>query len=196
MTPCKNPPWGTTSGYIFTYEPLTDGVYISRVTAEAPLNLSGGFLPYTPSSVRLVLIGRGSYLEGRIYDTADLATPLVTVSSLDSTYTSGTCGLVVADNSGVGIAPVDATFDNYRGDAAVLPPLAIKTLPSSALQLDWPDQSNCWTLETSTTLEGGSWSEVTTGITHETGAGKFVYQPTPVMGQPMRFWRLVVPDGS
>ena len=80
-------------------------------------------------SYRLVFQGVGTLYTGRIYDTQDLTTPLVTIRADDSTYNSGQCGFLSfsrADTTGV----TDVTIDNYFAAAAdpntaiapVLPP--------------------------------------------------------------------------
>jgi hypothetical protein len=70
---------------------------------------------------RFVFIGKGTHLEGRVYQLPDVHTPIAVVSANtagDSVqHTSGRCGVFafnVADASSLDFAgPVDVTFDNY-----------------------------------------------------------------------------------
>jgi hypothetical protein len=76
---------------------------------------------------RLVFMGKGTHLEGRVYQLPDVHTPIAVVSGNtagDSVqHTNGQCGIIafnVADGGGLPYAgPANATFDNYvaLGDA-------------------------------------------------------------------------------
>jgi hypothetical protein len=70
---------------------------------------------------RFVFMGKGTHLEGRIYQLPDIHTPIAVVSANTAgdavQHTSGQSGLLafnVADGLGLPFAgPADATFDNY-----------------------------------------------------------------------------------
>jgi len=189
---------GTTAGYVFTYQPAANDVQISRVTAEQPTAV-GAFveLPAVPSpgtTLRLVLWGYGSYLEGRIYDTADLLDPLAICFGTDTTYASGTCGLLASHFSTTSNEGIDATFDNYAANDGTPPPVSVTQDGTNGVTLSWPDSALCWQLQTSSSLAPGSWSDVTTGITHQSGDGTFSLAATFASGGTRRFWQWWLPE--
>lgn len=190
---------GDTQGYTFTYQPTENDVQISRITGEQPTEVGSAvvlpFLPDPDTTLRLVLFGNGSYLEGRIYDASDLLQPLAVTSGDDSTYPTGTCGVVVSDFSTASDSPVDATFDNYVANDGAAPKLHIVNAPPNGVTLSWPDSALCWQLQTSTNLEDDSWSDVTTGITHQSEGATFSLAETFAHGGPRRFWKWRLPDG-
>jgi hypothetical protein len=77
---------------------------------------------------RFVFIGKGTHMEGRVYQLPNIHTPIAVVSANSAgetpQHTSGQCGIIAfnaADSVGVPYAgPVDVTFDNYAAtsDAA------------------------------------------------------------------------------
>jgi hypothetical protein len=75
---------------------------------------------------RMVFIGQGTHLEGRVYELPNLVTPIAIVSGNTAgeatQHTDGQSGLLafnLADNpvSGLYLGPVDVTFDNYYASA-------------------------------------------------------------------------------
>ena len=111
----QNPGLGTTIGYAFTYTADDHDVQISRITSESPSAVAGTLKSITLDPLkkyRFVFQGKDAYLEGRIYDLADLTTPLIVVQGQDATYANGVSGVVVYDN-GDGLAGADATYDNF-----------------------------------------------------------------------------------
>ena len=91
---------------------------IEKVVNEAAVNV-GGYARFTPvagRSYRLVFAGAGGHLEACLYDLTNPALPVATRTIEDSTYTRGTCGVVVfSDNNTVAAGK----FDNYS--AAEIP---------------------------------------------------------------------------
>jgi hypothetical protein len=67
--------------------------------------------------LRLVFSGQGPLLTLEVYDLANLATPLATISDMDATHASGNVGVLttglVDDRGGFNNTPLDATFDNF-----------------------------------------------------------------------------------
>lgn len=107
---------GMSSGYSFTYQVQDTDISISRIDGETPTDLPGAseniFLD-PAKDYRLVFMGVGDQFEGRVYDLADLSTPVAVSRGTDSTYASGTNGLVVADITTGSTGTADGTFDNY-----------------------------------------------------------------------------------
>ncbi len=115
---------GTTRGYSFGVIPSSGEVAIHRVTGEIPTLISAvHYITVTPGhSYRIVLVCAGSNLTGRIYDLTDLANPMIEVNTTDTTYSSGTAGILNAADSQV---PIDVTFDNYLAWDGTPPPLTV-----------------------------------------------------------------------
>ena len=82
---------GTSRGYSFTLIPSTGAVELHRLDGEIPTKLgSTQFISMTPGATfRLVLVSVGDRHTARIFNTADLATPLAEVAAFDATYASG-----------------------------------------------------------------------------------------------------------
>lgn len=108
------PGLGTTDGYSLTIT-LGGSFDIYRITDEQPLVTPVATLGIGALTVgqdyRLVFSGVGDVLTGQIYNLANLATPIATISGSDATYASGNSGLLVFSNSGT--ESTSATFDNY-----------------------------------------------------------------------------------
>jgi hypothetical protein len=112
----------TTTGYALTYSPTGHTMDLSRITGEQPTGLGNAPLTLDPSKdYRLVFTGVGNTFTGTVYDLADLATPLQTLTRTDpnNTYTNGFPGLLVFDNSGTHTG--DATFDNFSATDTIAP---------------------------------------------------------------------------
>ncbi len=109
----SQPGLATTDGYSLTVN--LNGVFeINRLTNEQPASLvaTGSIGTLNPANdYRLVFTGDGSLLTGQIFNLADLATPLATISGIDATYASGNSGLFIFTSSDT--QTVTATFDNY-----------------------------------------------------------------------------------
>ncbi len=127
----------TTHGYMFIYVNggVTGGtdnfIAIARLQNDAQTRGIHGSSGTTaevhgvtldPSyKYRFVFVGKGTHLEGRIYQLPDVHTPIAVVSANTAgdavQHTSGQCGLFafnVADASATDSAgPADVTFDNY-----------------------------------------------------------------------------------
>jgi hypothetical protein len=127
----------TTRGYMFIYVngAVTAGtdnfIAIARLQNDAQTRGIHGSSTNTaevhgvnldPSNkYRFVFIGKGTHLEGRVYQLPDVHTPIAVVSGNTAgdaiQHTSGQCGLLAfnaADASATPYAgPVDVTFDNY-----------------------------------------------------------------------------------
>lgn len=172
-----------TSGYAFTWDrgnpgsPTGGDVDISRITGEAPTGLtlltltnayggSDGIQLTNGNTYRFVFIGRGTQLEGRVYEYPDLVNPKVAVLATDATYVSGRSGLVVFDNSG-GVNQTDATYDNwFMSD--IEPPrirIAEANIQTGDLVLTWPGYASNFVFEAASVLPGGTnWAPVTDTI--------------------------------
>jgi hypothetical protein len=157
---------GTTRGYVFSLQVQDTDISISRLDAEVPTDLAGSSLPFTPNPAkdyRLVFIGKGPNLTGKIYELPNLDTPVITTTGTDGTYASGIAGLVVADltsTSSTAGAPCDATFDNYSAAAAESPKLSIAPYVAGTLRLSWPGDATGFVLEYSYELPATTWTQV------------------------------------
>jgi hypothetical protein len=121
---------GTTNGYALTY--ATDGpsIDISRVTGEAATTIGSTTVTLDPAKdYRLIFEGVGASLTGRVYDLANLGSPVGVVTASDGTYAQGVNGVFVFDNSAAGAdAPADATFDNFFAGTAIPEPSSAAAL--------------------------------------------------------------------
>ena len=179
-----NPGLGATNGYSFTYQGQDGDVQISRVTGETPVRVGNSpSVTLTPGqSYRMVFFGIGSYLEGRIYDSSDLANPIITASGTDSAYTQGTCGLVVFSDSNTRCS---ASFDNYSAGPGTPPPLSV-SLNGGTLAVSWNSAAGlCHSLETTTDFL--NWSALF-GFTAAGGRTTYSEALDPIL--PAKFYRL------
>lgn len=115
---------GTTTGYILNYDTQQSSggrgqLQINRVVGERDNGTIGAAnVTLDPNRrYRLVLTASGADFEARIYDLADLTSPLASFPANDSTYSQGIVGLFnysrftpVTDKSA---GRADTTFDNY-----------------------------------------------------------------------------------
>jgi hypothetical protein len=132
MARIGTPGAGTTTGYMFTYDRgnpsnATGGdMDIVRLDCEQPTDLDpsesmANVIHFdTNKQYRVVFMGVGTNLTGQVYELPNTANPVVNYSVTDTTYTSGSAGLVVANNaSETGYnGPADATFDNFLATTA------------------------------------------------------------------------------
>jgi hypothetical protein len=182
-----NPGAGALSGYAFTWQSEDNDVQISRVTNEQPADLSGNpRVTLTPGgSYRMVFTGIGNQLEGRIYDLANLATPLITATANDNTYTAGTCGLLVFSDENTRCS---GSFDNYFANDGTPPPLQISRAANGNIQVSWDAM-----LGLGATLEFGTdlstwWPSV--GGTFTVEGGRVIYTDVSAVEFFKGFYRL------
>lgn len=168
----------STTGYAFTWDrgnptSSTSGdVDISKITGEVPAEVplstitnaygvGDAFRLTNGNSYRFVFIGRGTQLEGRIYQLPDLTLPRLVVQGTDGTYASGRCGLVVFDNTG-GQGQTDATFDNWFMSDVEPPRIVISDAnpQTGDLVLTWPGYASNFVFECSSVLPNVTWSPV------------------------------------
>jgi hypothetical protein len=189
-----------TTGYAFTWDrgnptnPAAGDVDISRITGEAPSGVSvtgSDAIHFEPGKTyRLVFIGRGATLEGRVYELPDTTTPVITVVGSDPTYPSGQNGMVVFDNSG-GRAFTDATFDNYYATDIEPPLLKVTPQPFGDYELSWPIDASVYVLQRSTALTGAIWEDVPASEVLNFG-DRYVHYFNPESdGLSTRFYRLI-----
>jgi hypothetical protein len=134
---------GTTDGYAFTYSSNGHSIDLSRVTGEQPHGLGSTTVGLDPNlTYRLVFTGIGPDLMGQVFDTADLTTPLASVTGTDPTYNQGINGLVVFDNTDTsrGTAGADATFDNYAASVPTPEPAHLLAFAFCAIALIAPSR--------------------------------------------------------
>jgi len=144
---------GTANGYAFFYFPGSHTAAINRIDNER-----GIFIPNNAAvaldpakDYRFVFSGTGSSLNGRIYDLADLTSPLVNIFAADATYPSGFSGLVAAYRDTTPDSAADATFDNYSAwDVTVPPQLQI----DRAVVLTWLVTGIDYVVESATKIDG------------------------------------------
>jgi hypothetical protein len=109
---------GTTSGYVLAYStPSAEGTpagefTFTRVTNEIATDIGtqADITLQSGHSYRFLLQAVGPNLTGQVFDLANLATPLATVSATDSTFATGAAGVIVT--ALVPTSGIDVTFDN------------------------------------------------------------------------------------
>jgi hypothetical protein len=190
----------STTGYAFTWDrgnptnPAAGDVDISRITGEAPSRVSvtgSDAIHFEPGKTyRMVFIGRGATLEGRVYELPDTTTPKITVVGSDPTYPSGQNGMVVFDNSG-GRAFTDATFDNYYATDIEPPRLKVTAQAFGDYELSWPLEASVYTLQRSTALTGDGWEDVPALEVLNLGDRYAHYFNPETDGPTTRFYRLI-----
>ena len=126
---------GTTSGYALGYDNVGGGLFMEKIVNEASAGPIGpvAFAPValTPGQgYRFTFEGIGSTFDGAVYSLNNLATPLATVSGVDSQFSSGQVGLLVASEASAGAA--DATFSRFT---IVPEPAALSLLALGGLAL-------------------------------------------------------------
>ena len=110
----KDPGLGTLDGYSFTYNPTDRRMFFTVITDEAGPNLvDEEVLLDLGTPVRLVFQGTGDAFTCKIFDLSDLTTPVATMETTDSTWTTGASGIFVAADQNDPANSTDSTFDNY-----------------------------------------------------------------------------------
>lgn len=110
----KDPGLGTLDGYSFTFNPLDQRMFFTVITDEAGPNLVDEEVLLDPGTpVRLVFQGTGNAFTCKIFDLSDLTTPVATMETTDSTWTTGASGIFVAADQNDPANSTDSTFDNY-----------------------------------------------------------------------------------
>jgi len=112
LTRVTNPGLGTTNGYALTYDTTGHSLDLTLVTGEQTSSLGSAPVTTQAGVLHLLFTGVGQTLTGEIFDGSNLATPLATVTAVNSNYASGINGLVIYDN-GTGDQGATGTFDNY-----------------------------------------------------------------------------------
>ena len=200
----QTPGLGTTKGYAFTWSRGTTSTSgdmdISRITAEAATGASGQqsandkyhFVP--GRTYRLVFIGKGSLLEGRLYELPDLTTPKVIVTANDATHLSGVSGMVVYDNSAAANNLTDTTFDNFV-NLDVEPPTVRISEPNGfgEITVSWLMSyfNGGFKLQYSTSLPAANWATIPDNLyfQDQLDADRIQYV-TPTNIDPTTFFRL------
>lgn len=99
----ENP--GNRRGGEFQINVVSPG-FAAQTIAKCELTLEPG------RSYRLVFQGVGTLYTAQVYDFEDLTTPLATIQNNDSTYSSGTSGILSYSRNGT-TGTSDVTIDNY-----------------------------------------------------------------------------------
>lgn len=120
----------TTMGYSIYWTPAVSGggakVFgLVAIITDVPFVVCATItLPDPTHSYRMVASAVGDFVEGKIYDKADLTKPIAYVSTHDSFFPNGKCALFALTrgdlNNGTNY---DVTFDNYY--AAAVPPSGV-----------------------------------------------------------------------
>jgi hypothetical protein len=167
----STPGLGTTTGYAFTWSrgvATNDAVLdITKITGEIPDDVptTGDDQIYLEPGrkYRLVFIGKGFQLEGRVYAPPDVQHPVATIIGYDATYPSGVNGLLVYDNSEHADNLTDATFDNYAAYPVEPPRLEI-TAPDQFgdIKISWPATTfaDGFKLQCATSLSATNWEAI------------------------------------
>jgi hypothetical protein len=120
---------GTTSGYALVYStPSGEGTptgefSFDRVTDEmaTDIGLASHLTLQAGHSYRFALTAVGSSLTGQLFDLANPALPLATASATDTTYATGSAGIITAAADHTLTSGINVTFDNLRGQAVPEP---------------------------------------------------------------------------
>lgn len=196
----RTPGLGTTTGYAFTWSRdnptnATDGdVDVSVITGEAPdgVSLTGSDrIHFNPGTTyRMVFIGIGPNLEGRIYQLPDTNNPIIRVTGFDPTYESGAGGLVIYDNSSAADNTCDVTFDNFYAIDSEPPTLVLVDLGFSEWAVGWPADATSWKLQ-STGAIGSTWADVDPNDIVLQEDQFRLPLPAPLKDAPTTFYRLI-----
>ena len=188
-----NPGPGSTLGYAFTYQCAEHTISIAKITNEEGNDLSGTSKAANldpAKRYRFVFIGKGSALEGRVYELPDTRNPIAITTAGDATYTTGITGLLVYNNPPPGTGGGDATFDNYFSLDVEPPVLTITPNAFGDLEITWPIEVEGFQLQSANAIPSSNW-ETIPGDFITTRPGSYVYTATP---EPTNaFFRLVRP---
>ena len=190
-----DPSLGTTDGYLFGYVAGAGHyVQIARLTDERTFSITGSApvpLVLDPSKdYRFVFIGREAQLEGRVYELPNVTTPLVTVTAFESTYLTGTAGLLAFSLNNTVAEAVDVTFDNYYATDVEPPRLRVVDLNFGEYAIGWPVEAAAYTLQSTSALEG-NWTDVNSSEIRLEGDQFLHYLPAPIAPAPTTFFRLI-----
>ena len=109
----RQPALGTTDGYGLIYFNQNGELLLDRFDDENDIELASTVVSLDPGlDYRFVFRGTGADFTGEIFELPNLTVPVATVSAFDATYQTGSSGLLVASDAGVGTV-ADATFDNF-----------------------------------------------------------------------------------
>jgi hypothetical protein len=190
------PGLGTTAGYLFSYDrgnpasSTAGDMDIIRLVNEFPVGLTvtgaDSIHLQTNKQYRFVFMGTGGNLTGQVYELPNTSTPIINMTASDTDYTSGSPGLLVANNNSPTYeGPGDATFDNFLATTAE--PRLTANLAGGVVTVTWPLIP--FTLQSATTLSPPSWTSVTNGITQISDQN---YYSTPASGAA-QYFRLIYP---
>lgn len=135
---------GTTSGYALVYStPSGEGsetgeFSFDRVTNEAATDIGSqvGLTLIRGHSYRFLLRATGSSFTGQLFDLANVASPVATVAAADSTYISGTAGVITAAGDAATTSGINVTFDNLLIQSVREPGTLV--LSALAIACLWP----------------------------------------------------------
>lgn len=184
---------GQIDGYSLTWGPDPLGVYINRITQEAPTGITSGdaTLALSPGrSYRFVFVGKGASLTGRVYELPNLTTPVKEVSATDSTYTEGLVGLFVFDNSNANNI-ADATFENFLALVTEPPRLSISLNAFGEAEVTWPIDAGPFRLQSSTRIPNATWLEVDPALISTAPPNKIYLEGIGDGGARTKFFRLI-----
>ena len=123
ITRVTTPGLGTTKGYGFTYatrtgRATTGQLQMLLIASEAGTNIVPpvNFTFVAGQSYRMVFEGVLDSLTAKLFSTTNLLTPLATLTTSNTTYTTGNVGFFTYDNSRTGSGRADVTFDNFASE--------------------------------------------------------------------------------
>lgn len=178
-----NPGPGSLKGYSLNYQPRDHDIEINRLDNEVPTLLTRMSVNLVPGDAhRFVLTGSGSTLSAAVFSQTDPLLPLVTLTTEDSTYSSGKGGIFIYNADSAGVGPADVTFDTYSASAPEIPVLSLRSITDAGpgpeaeagVKVEWSRAASDWHLQFSTDLD--VWADVTQG--GELSAGILSYRAT------------------
>ena len=191
----------TTKGYLFGY--ITGGNYLDLVRLQdegicddcddfadqVPINLVPGH------GYRFTFTGKGTRLVGRVYDLADLTTPLAEISGTDGILPDGVTGLVVFPLGASRFGAGDATFDNFSATDRERPRVVAKFGDFGERLIVWPTyEGDGFKLQGTSNLgPNGVWTDITDNIFPDPSGESLFFDAT---GSNHRFFRLSKTSGG
>jgi len=187
----RNPGLATSDGYALTYQPVDQDIQINRVDKEKQRGISPALrLVLEPGRhYRMVFIGVGPNMEGRVYALPNIRTPILQLTATpDATYPSGISGMVVVANEPGDTGSADATFDNYLAMDSEPPTLSLgSTMFLDEVRLNWSTNFAAHVLQWSSSLSAPvTWTDISNGVVRAGAEFEYLDGST----QPARFYRL------
>jgi len=128
------------SGYAFLYMPDVAEARIIRIddgrSDNGDILASGSVSLNAGGQYWFEFTGEGDAMEGKIFSSDDLATPVVTVAASDNRYSNTIVGIYASSRPPFGTTAVDVTFDNFLASTATAPLLSVRAVDADQAEGD------------------------------------------------------------